>query len=393
MPSTEPIFVYPLLGADDSWSGFSIEVAPGAKIARDSIERRLSSPLLETFDHRQPWLLPALAGGYDHGALTSRSVTIFPSHPDPQDIDALSKLESALRLARRKVGLQASADLKLPGAGSWDYLLIGGSHARSLPPYTLIGLASRTSLVATDVHTHSDREWVLSNACILSTGEFLRTRSAQNTKADITRLKLLKLLTLIADDADTGALDAVFREEIKLSYSLLRLVNSAALSPGHPIASYNQAITLLGRRQLQRWLQLLVYSDPNNGQHANPLLQKAAARGRLIELLAARITPPLSTEAVADTAFMIGTFSLLDVLLGMSMPEILRQLPMSEIAHQALVDHVGGLGELLAVIEAVDRHDLKQAPSRLAALGIDGDAFFEAQLEAYSWASKIHVTA
>lgn len=392
MPGTAPVFVYPLLGADDSWSGFSMEFAPGAPSDRETLARLFSSPLLETFDHRHPWLLPALSGGYDAGVLTERSVTVFPSQPNPQDADALSELEANLRLTQRKVGLSASPDAKLPGAGCWDYLLIGSSHARSLPPFTLIGLASRTTLVATDVHTHNDREWVLNNACVLSTCEFLQTRSTPNAKADITRLKLLKLLTLIADDADAGALDTIFREEPKLSYSLLRLVNSAALSPGSPITSFTQAITLLGRRQLQRWLQLLVYSDPNNGQHPNPLLQKAAARGRLFELLANRITPPLPPEQLADTAFMIGTFSLLDVLLGMSMAEIMRQLPLPEVAQKALVEQVGGLGELLAAVTAVDKHDLKTASGGIKALGIDSDDYFNAQLEAYGWASKIHAS-
>lgn len=391
MPGTAPVFIYPLLGADDSWSGFRVEFAPGGSGDRETLARLFSSPLLETFDHRHPWFLPALGGGYDAGVLTERSVTVFPTHPDPQEADALGELEASLRLARRKVGLMASPDTKLPAAGCWDYLLIGSSHARSLPPFTLIGLASRTALLATDVHTHNDREWVLSNACALATGEFLQTRSTPNAKSDITRLKLLKLLALIANDADAVDLDTIFREEPKLSYSLLRLVNSAALSPGSPITSFTQAITLLGRRQLQRWLQLLVYSDPNNGQHPNPLLQKAAARGRLVELLAKHITPQLPAGQLADTAFMIGTFSLLDVLLGMSMPEIMRQLPLPEVAQKALVEHAGGLGELLAAITAADKHDLKVASGRLKGLGIDSNDYFEAQLEAYGWASKIHV--
>lgn len=392
MPGTAPVFVYPLLGADDTWSGFSIELPPG-KPDREALTQLLSSPLLDTFDQRFPWLLPALAGGYDAGVLTDRSVTVFPSHPNPLDADALGELEANLRLARRKVGLALAPESKLPGAGGWDYLLIGSSHARSLPPFTLIGLASRTTLIATDVHSHNDREWVLNNACILSTCEFLQTRSSPNSKADITRLKLLKLLTLIADDADSGALDTIFREEPKLSYSLLRLVNSAAISPGSPITSFTQAITLLGRRQLQRWLQLLVYSDPNNGQHPNPLLQKAAARGRLFELLAGHIRPQLSPEQLGDTAFMIGTFSLLDVLLGMPMAEIMRQLPLTEVAQNALVEHNGGLGELMTVTAAVDKHDLKLASAKLKDLGIDSNDYFAAQLEAYAWASKIHVGA
>jgi EAL and modified HD-GYP domain-containing signal transduction protein len=390
MPCTVPIFVYPLLGADDSWSGYSIEFAPGAP-DRETVATLLSSPLLDEFDLRQPWFFPAISGGIEAGSLTDRLVTVFPTHPATDDADALKQLETTLRQASRRIGLAASADTKLPGAGSWDYLLIGSSHARSLPPYTLVGMASRTTLLATDVHSHNDREWILKNACALSTGEFLQTRSAPNAKADITRLKLLKLLTLIADDAETDALDTIFREEPKLSYSLLRLVNSAALSPGSPINSFSQAISLLGRRQLQRWLQLLVYSDPNNGHHPNPLLQKAAARGRLFELLARRIVPSLPAEQLADTAFMIGTFSLLDVLLGMPMPEIIRQLPLPEFARNALLDHEGGLGTLVTIATATDKHQLKIAAADLSALGIGSADFFTAQLEAYSWAAKIHV--
>jgi EAL and modified HD-GYP domain-containing signal transduction protein len=391
MPSTDPIFVYPLLGADDTWSGYRIEFAQDTP-DRESLARLFSSPLLEEFDHRHPWLLPALDGGYDAGILTERSVTVFSASPGAQNADALSQLEADLRQKSCQVGLKVSPEAKLPGAGSWDYLLISSGHARSLPPYTLIGMASRTKLVATDVLTHNDRSWILNNACILSTSEFLSTRSAPNTKADITRMKLLKLLTLIADDADTGLLDSIFREEPKLAYSLLRLVNSAALSPGSPITSFNQAITLLGRRQLQRWLQLLVYSDPNNGQHPNPLLQKAAARGRLLELLARQIVPAAPIENLADSAFMVGTFSLLDVLLGMSFTEILRQLPLPDIAQKALLEQKGELGELIAVVTAVDKHALEAASGRLQALGISGDSYFEAQLEAFGWAAKIHTT-
>jgi len=89
---------------------------------------------------------------------------------------------------------------------------------------------------------------------------------------------------------------------------------------------------------------------------------------------------------------MVGTFSLLDVLLGMSMPEILRQLPLPEIAQNALLEQKGALGDLLAIITAVDKHELEAASGRLMALGINGDDYFEAQLEAFGWAAKIHTT-
>ena len=386
MSCADHVFIHPLLGGDDAWSGFRVEFAPGHANPA-GLDRLCTSPLLAEFDQRHPWLIPAQANSKAAEQLGERGISLFPAKSPTDDAAALSALEAQLRQARHKVGLIASPESKLPAAGTWDYLLINVSHARSLPPYSLLGLASRTAIVADEVFTQNDRDWTLNNACTLTTSEYMMVRSDSHSTADITRLKLLKLLTLIESDANTSALDAVFREESKLSYSLLRLVNSAALAPRTPIISFAQAINLLGRRQLQRWLQLLVYSDPNNGQHPNPLLLKAAARGRMVELLASHLVP--SIEVTTDVAFMIGTFSLLDVLLNMPMPKILDQLPLPDIAQKSLAAHDGALGQLLNVFDAADKRDLQAAANGLAALGISSEDYVDTQLSALAWATKI----
>lgn len=393
MSNPDFIFVQPLLGADDAWSGYRIEPTPGATATASLLNRLCTSSRFNDFNHRLPWFFPATSHSVELAQTADRIVTIFPAHRPSDNVDTFPDIEAELRRGVHKVGLEATPESKLPGAGSWDYLIIGASHARSLPPYTLLGIASRTQIVSTDLHSQSDREWGLANACGLSTCEFLLVRAATNTKPDITRLKLLKLLALIDGDADTAAMDSVFREESKLSYSLLRLVNSAALAPRSPITSFSQAINLLGRRQLQRWLQLLVYSNPNNGQHPNPLLQKAATRGRLLELLSKELGVIPETDTPGDTAFMIGTFSLLDVLLNMPMPEILQQLPLPEVAQKALLSHEGLLGQLLAGIDAAEKRNLKTASQCFSGLGISGEVHLEAQLEALSWAEKISLPA
>lgn len=388
MPSSDLLFIHPLLGADDAWSGYRVEFAPG-NADGEALDKLGAAARLDDFDHRHPWLIPALPGLKSSTALGERSVLVFSAAANSEDTETLKQFEASQRQARRKLALIAAPGGKLPATGTWDYLLLTASHARSLAPYTLLGLSSRTVVVATDVHSHADRQWVLDNACTLSTNEFLLTRSNPSTKADTTRIHLLELLALIADDADTGPLEAVFRQEPKLSYSLLRLVNSAAIAPRSPITSFAQAINLLGRRQLQRWLQLLVYADPNNGHTPNPLLQKAAARGSLLEKLARHLTPLPETENLEDAAFMIGTFSLLNVLLNMSMTEILQQLPLSVPVRTALAEHGGALGRLLLALEAAEGRDLPTAALRLTELGISSQDYLEAQLEAFSWAAKI----
>lgn len=392
MSTADYLFIHPLLGNDEGWAGYLVE--HGNKDSDDGLRAGLCShPLLAQFDRRHPWFMPAQLCQDMNSPLNERSVVIFPAKPEARKAESLKVLEEGLRKNRQKLGLICHPDIKLPGTGTWDYVMIENSHARTLPPYALVGLSSRTMVIAQSIRSRADHNWLINNACSLSTTEFLATHASGNKKADTTRIKLLELLGLIANDADSEALEAVFRQEPKLSYSMLRLVNSAAMAPRSPITSFAQAINLLGRRQLQRWLQLLVYADPNNGQHPNPLLQKAAARGRLMELLAVDLKNLPAVENLGDTAFMIGAFSLLTILLSMSIKEILLQLPLSDIVCSALAEQAGPLGQLLAAIEAAETRDLPKASGKLMQLGISSDAYRDAQLNAFSWASRIHPAA
>ncbi|MFZ2269031.1 MAG: HDOD domain-containing protein [Azonexus sp.] len=384
MPIDDLLFIHPLLGMNEAWAGYLVESA-GTVPDAQALLHLGQHPGVREFDQRQPWLLPAVPDLAKKCSIANTAY-LFTSPLG----DAERALEAELRQARHKVGLRVNPGEKLPMTGTWDAVLISASHGRTLPPYTLIGLASRTQVVVTDVHSRADYIWGQSNAWSLSSAEFLLARNSNGSRADMTRIKLLEMLALIAQDADTGSIEEIFRQEPKLSYSLLRLVNSAAIAPRSPITSFAQAINLLGRRQLQRWLQLLVYADPNNGHHPNPLLQKAAARGRLMELLAPSLVPQPVVDNLEDAAFMIGAFSLLDVLLNMSMSEILQQLPLARPVHTALAEQAGPLGKLLEAISSADSRDLKAAANSLQQTAVPAAAFLDAQLTAYSWAARIH---
>lgn len=378
-------FIHPLLDHIDACGGYLVEPADSSQ-AGQATEYIVQHPLLDDFDHRHPWFVPAAPL---EPAKPARLIATFracaSAQPDP--------LETSLRQSKRKLALALAANGKLPASGTWEHLLITISQARTLPQFTLQGLSARTTIVATGVQNHSDRDWAHGNACTLCSGEYLMTRAAPGKKADTTRQKMLRLLALIAQDADTAELDQIFRQESKLSYSLLRLVNSAAIAPRTPITSFAQAINMLGRRQLERWLQLLIYADPENDHHPNPLLYKAAVRGRLMELLVTGLHTPPELPNLTDAAFMIGSFSLLDVLLNMPMPEIIQQLPLSSVVNEALAHHGGTAGKLLQALEAADRRNLPVAGKTLEELAIDPAHFVDAQMQALSWAGRIHTAA
>lgn len=200
------------------------------------------------------------------------------------------------------------------------------------------------------------------------------------------RALLIKLLSLVTSDADTAALEAVIKRDPGLSYNLLKLVNSVAFAPNGKIANFSQAIAILGRRQLQRWLQLLLYARPQGGDKASPLLPRAALRARLMEDLArhARLTAEQQ-----DHAFMIGMFSLLDVLFEAPLAEIIAPLNLAEPVVGALVAGAGSLGGLLAIVRASEGAALSALADALAAAGIAGDDWAALLVEAAGWAAQV----
>jgi hypothetical protein len=200
-----------------------------------------------------------------------------------------------------------------------------------------------------------------------------------------TQALLLKILAQTTGDAETREIEATLKQDPQLSVQLLRLVNSVAFAPTTRINSFAHAITLLGRRQLQRWLQLLLYAGQSAGGATNPLLTAAALRAALMEGLC---KANRADKATQDEAFMVGMFSLLDQLFGKPLPEIVAPLNLVRDVSEALLERSGKLGELLALVEAAESGSAGTGPG-LRRAGISNEAWCTVQVEALGWTLKI----
>jgi EAL and modified HD-GYP domain-containing signal transduction protein len=196
-----------------------------------------------------------------------------------------------------------------------------------------------------------------------------------------TRRRLLTMLALLSRDADSRELEAQLKQDPALSYHLLKLVNSAAFSSGTHIASFGQAISRIGRRQLQRWLQLLLYARQQPDGPPNLLLPIAARRGAVLEALCKRDGGNRDEQ---DLAFMTGVFSLLDRLFRTPMAELLRGLNLPEDVEAALLAREGKLGQRLRLCEMPGPNI-----EVLDGAGIDSLAWWQSQLNAYHWAIQV----
>lgn len=206
-------------------------------------------------------------------------------------------------------------------------------------------------------------------------------------RANPAQLTLLELLDLVLADADTAQIEHVFKQNPHLTYNLLRLVNSAGSGYSRHIATVAQAIVLLGRKQLQRWLQLLMFTLQENSPYPSPLLLMAATRGRMMELLALRKG---SDAELRESAFMTGILSLIEGVIGKPLSEIVQELNLGERLAAALLRREGELGVLLDVVESVEHHDLSRTLRFLgAAGGLKLSDLTEAEIEAMAWTHQI----
>lgn len=204
-------------------------------------------------------------------------------------------------------------------------------------------------------------------------------------QADPHKVQLLNLMRLVQSDAETPEIAAGLKQDPLLTFRILRYLNSPALGLSHQIESIHQAITILGRQRLARWLAVLLFSvrEPDFADWL--LVESALTRGRLMELLGAESLP----GHAHDPLFITGIFSCLDRLLRRPMAEALALLPLPAEVRAALLNDSGPYADLLALAKASESFDLERIAIAAEAAGLVPDKVNHALLAATAWASEV----
>ena len=267
---------------------------------------------------------------------------------------------------------------------------------RDMPLDGLVRLAPRIKqdgkkLVASKVENRDEFKNCLDLGCDYFQGYyFAKPVIMSGKKLSPSQMAVMELMTLVTSDADNAEIERAIKKDVSLALNLLRLVNTPAVGARQRIDSLSQAVHILGRRQLQRWLQIMLYAEPGKRGHSmTPLLMLATTRGRLLELLATKLRP--AHRHVADIAFTVGIMSLMDTLFGIPMQEILAQIPMGDEVGEALVFRGGFFGDLLKLAECIERledMDTRILPA-LADLAISTEELVELEMSAFEWSNNV----
>jgi c-di-GMP phosphodiesterase len=251
-----------------------------------------------------------------------------------------------------------------------------------------------TRLIAEKVQTVQQYEMCLECGFDNFQGSFfakLPTSPGKNFSPS--ELSIIHLMGLVNSDAENSTIETEIKRNLTIGLNLLRLVNTPAAGVPHRNESIRQALLILGRRQLMRWLQILIYTKSGrNGSMAPPipLLVLASTRGKLLELIAEKLKP--GNRSMADMGFTIGIMSLMDNLFGVPMNNLLKQISVFDEAADALLYRKGFFGEILSFVEYVEQFDKDKSEPivmTIDRLHLPRENFNRLQLMAFDWVDEI----
>jgi c-di-GMP-related signal transduction protein len=212
---------------------------------------------------------------------------------------------------------------------------------------------------------------------------FLHGRTAAR-KLNPGHAQIVRVLNLVRHNAEVKAIEAALKQDVTLSYKLLRYINSAGFGLSCEIESFRHAVAILGYEKLNKWLSLLLVTASHDPV-APALMQAAVARGRFMEILGG----DFFDRAALDNVFITGAFSLLDALLGVDIATVLTEMHLPDAVADALLRRQGIFAPLLDLAIACEEAESPALVQKAAALGVSVAKLNRAQLEALAYADAL----
>lgn len=199
------------------------------------------------------------------------------------------------------------------------------------------------------------------------------------------KVNTLNLMRQVADeDVDLAGIARTIERDPALSISLLRFINSPSVNVRRRIDSIRSGVAILGQRELQRWMTVTL-SVSLAEDRPSELTKLSLVRAKFAENLATAF----EMGALAQSLFMAGLFSLVDVILQKPMQEAIEEISVDDQVREALVNRRGRLYEALDFIYAYERGDWDGVTINVIRNRVDADKAADAYIDALQWYKQL----
>ena len=164
------------------------------------------------------------------------------------------------------------------------------------------------------------------------------------------------MVAITVDEPDVEEIERIISMDATLTYSLLKIVNSAFFALRNRATDVHQAVMVLGIGQLRQWIYLMGEGneageiDPHQEEFLRTSFMRATFCSELLKM--AKKLP-----ITRNDAYLMGMFSTLNHLIAAPMEEILAEIPVAKPVKEALLNYEGPCGALYKLVLSYERAD------------------------------------
>jgi len=204
-------------------------------------------------------------------------------------------------------------------------------------------------------------------------------------KNEVSPLKAnyVQLMNITNDENfDIGHVASVVQQDTALAISLLRMVNSLRLAS--EVKSIKNAAAILGQRELRKWITTAVVSQLCMDK-PNEITRISLIRAKFAEFLA----PSFRMGIHAKELFLMGLFSVIDIILDMPMDKALDSVKVTNDIRLSLAGNTGKYAPVLDFIKTYETADWQKVSFLLITHNIPADEVSRAFMDSIKWYSEL----
>ena len=236
-------------------------------------------------------------------------------------------------------------------------------------------------LVAVNVNSREEYESLTEKeGYVLYEGEFFRMPvTKSDTEVAPLKINYIELLNVVNDpDFDlTKAADVISRDTA-LVISLLQMVNR--ITRTSEITSVRHAAAMLGQKDLKKWINTAVAKELCTDR-PNEITRLSLLRAKFAE----NVAPLFGKSMLSGELFLMGLFSVLDIILDKPMEEALSMVKVSKEIYEALVNRKGDFAVVLDFITNYENASFQETSRLMVLNSIDDDKAYDAYVQALAW--------
>jgi c-di-GMP-related signal transduction protein len=213
---------------------------------------------------------------------------------------------------------------------------------------------------------------------------FRRPETVKTHAVPGNQLNYIKMLQVVSKpELEPREIENAIKGEASLCYRLLRYMNSASFGFASEIHSVRHALSMLGEREVRRWVRLVVTLAAGQNKSSD-LVLSALVRARFCELLSPKV------KHGETDLFLLGLLSLMDSILELPMTDVLEKVPLDQETKGVLLGGISYLRPLYQLMLAQESGDWQNASELAKSLKLTESEVAEVYWQAMQWARQMN---